>query len=74
VEAVRLGTIIAQDRRALGRWRAHVARLGEPAARAGAVSGTGGGGLAGAELERVVFAMSRTNSDIVAIRHLPAEG
>lgn len=72
VEQVRIGTLIAQDRRSLARWRAHVARIlprsGQPGA---ALRGRDGAGLTGIELERTLLAMRVTNGDIVAVRHVP---
>lgn len=65
VEAVRIGTVVAQDAKALGRWRSLQARAQSVASRA--VHGTTGRGLAGAELEQVIYAMAVTNPDIVAI-------
>jgi hypothetical protein len=68
VEAVRIGTLIAQDRKALAAWRRHLAKL-EPQRSSGAgLRGSGGGGLAGAELERAVMGLRITNGDIVAVR------
>jgi len=60
VEAVRSGMIFAHDPKAYTRWRARQ--------HSGAVAGMYGGGLAGAELERVILAMAHTNPDIVAVR------
>lgn len=54
--------VFAYEPKAYGRW---LARQAVP--RPGAVSGSTGRGLAGAELEHVLYAMSVTNSDIVAV-------
>lgn len=62
VEAVRSGYIFAHDHKAHLRWLSH------QGVRPGAAAGSGGRGLAGAELEQVVMGMAVTNPDIVAIR------
>lgn len=63
MEGQRLATIFAHDFNAYQRWLARVS-LGD----AVRVAGSGGGGLAGAELERVLLSMAVTNPDIVAVR------
>lgn len=68
VEAVRIGTLIAQDRRALSKWRSHQARLAPRGAPGGAVAAPGGGGLTGQALEQVVMALRVSNPDIVGVR------
>lgn len=63
VEVVRAGFLFAHDAKAYSRWRARQV--------SGALTGAGGGGLAGAELEQVIAAMSVSNPDIVTIRTAP---
>lgn len=58
--------VFAYEPKAYSRW---LARQGGP--RPGAVSGSTGRGLAGAELEYVLRAMSVTNPDIVAVHTRP---
>jgi hypothetical protein len=66
VEAQRSGYVFAYNHDAYRRW------LAGQRVHPGAVAGRDGGGLAGAELERVVMALARTHSDIVAVRRHPA--
>lgn len=62
VTAARAGYLFAHDHRAYQRW---LVSTRSPSA---AVSGAGGRGLTGAELEHVLGAMAMTNPDIVAVR------
>jgi hypothetical protein len=62
VDAVRLGTIFAYDRRQWQRW------LAAWRIRPGAIAGSTGRGLVGSELEEVIGAMAVTNPDIVRVR------
>jgi hypothetical protein len=54
-EAVRVGTIIAHDKKALAKWRR-------------AIRKTPSQGLTGADLENVVFGLMRTNPDLVRVK------
>ncbi len=62
MEAVRAATIFAYDLKAYQRW---TRARGEEDRMSGVERSPG---LAGADLERVIFAMSVANSDIVEIR------
>lgn len=62
IDAVRSGMIFAYDAKAFKRW------LASQGGRRGAVTGQGGGGLTGDDLERVLSAMLVTHPDIVAVR------
>lgn len=57
---MRAGMIFAYDNRAHRRW------LSAERARSSALTGRGSG-LAGADLEQVLYAMLHTNSDIVRV-------
>lgn len=61
VEAVRIGTVVAQDRKALQRWQSHRRRAAQPQGEAAA-------GLTGLALERVVMGLARSHPDLVALR------
>lgn len=63
VEAVRVGTIVANDRRAFTRWQSIRNRR---AATSSVASGSGGGGLAGAALEQAVAQLAISHPDLVA--------
>ena len=58
VEAVRVGTVIASDRKALSKWQ-------QIRARRDAAPGTSTG-LTGADLERTIGALAITHPDLVA--------
>lgn len=60
VEAVRIGTIIAQDRKAYGRWRT---RRRHPAA----IAASDGGGLSGKALESAVMGLARQHPEYVVM-------
>lgn len=58
--------IFAHDQRQYQRWLVE-----RRAASNFATTGASGGGLEGAELEQVLYAMAHTNPDIVTIRTAP---
>ena len=60
VESVRIGTVIAQDRKAYSRWRT---RRRHPLARTAA----DGGGLTGRALESAVLGLAATNPEYVVM-------
>lgn len=62
VEAVRVGTIVASDRKAFGRWQSIRAR------REAKAVGAAGGGLSGASLERAILGIAAANPGLVAER------
>jgi hypothetical protein len=62
VSAARAGYVFAHNHRAYQRW---LVASRQPST---AVTGPGGRGLTGEELEHVLAAMARTNPDIVAVR------
>lgn len=61
VEAVRVGTIVASDRRAFNRWQSIQRRR-----TAATSTGSDGGGLAGAALEQAVGQLAISHPDLVA--------
>lgn len=58
VESVRIGTLVAHDRKAANKWKAMKGRL---------TAASGGGGLTGAALERQVMALAASHPEYVVV-------
>jgi hypothetical protein len=58
VESVRVGTLIAHDRKAANRWKAMKGRL---------TAASGGGGLTGEALERAVASLAVSHPEYVVM-------